>query len=233
MNWLDGLPTWGLAALIFSLRVVDVSMGTLRTLAVVQGRLQLSVVLGFFEVLVWVTAIAQVIPRLQTDPLVGLAYAAGFATGNAVGILLERRLAFGEVSVNIISPRAGEAVAQHLRRSGQRLTTFEGGGIEGPVTMIYTTTSRRGLRWLLDQARTIDPHIFYTVEPLREGGSSTARQPLPRATGWRGLQDEVSPGGRAFLKSRSGCSGPWGILRLAPATHPDRPPAPGPGRTGE
>ena len=185
MAWLESLPVWGLAVLIFGLRVVDVSMGTLRTLAVVQGRLRLSVMLGFFEVLVWITAVAQVMPRLRTDPLLALAYAGGFAAGNAAGILLERRLAMGSVTVSLISPRAGSALAERLRRRGQRLTTFRGEGRDGPVTLIYTTTSRRNLRWLLDEARGVDPHLFYTVEPLREGGSALAGS-RPDASGWRG-----------------------------------------------
>ncbi len=186
MECLTDLPAWGLALLIFSLRVVDVSMGTMRTLSVVQGRLKLSVLLGFFEVLVWITAVSQVMPRLQTHPILALAYAGGFAAGNGAGILLERRLAMGSVAISIISPSSGPTIAQYLRDRGQRLTTFHGEGRDGPVTMIYTTSPRRRLRVLLDQARSVDPHIFYTVEPLREGGTGM-NHPLPHASGWRSV----------------------------------------------
>jgi hypothetical protein len=129
----------------------------------------------------------QVLPRLREEPLLALAYAGGFAAGNAAGILLERRLALGEVAVSLISPRSGDQVAEHLRRRGQRLTTFQGQGRDGPVTMIYITSSRRGLRPLLEEARVVDPHLFYlfyAVEPLREGGASPTR-PLHLATRWR------------------------------------------------
>ena len=92
------LPAWALAGTIFLLRIIDVSLGTMRTITVVNGRLRLSVALGFFEVLVWVTAVSQVILRLRDHPILVLAYAAGFAAGNAVGILLERKLVDADTS---------------------------------------------------------------------------------------------------------------------------------------
>jgi len=69
---------------MFGIRIVNVSIGTLRTITVVQGRLKLSVVLGFFEVLIWITALSQVLVGASTNPVLILAYAGGFAGGNAV-----------------------------------------------------------------------------------------------------------------------------------------------------
>src|SRR3989304_8159894 len=61
MGFLETLPIWFLAGLIFSLRIFDVSLSTMRTISVVTGRIRFSVFLGFVEILVWVTAISQVI----------------------------------------------------------------------------------------------------------------------------------------------------------------------------
>ena len=63
MECIATVPIWLLAVIIFLLRTVDVSMGTVRTLAIVEGRLVASTALGFFEVLVWIVAISQVITR--------------------------------------------------------------------------------------------------------------------------------------------------------------------------
>jgi uncharacterized protein YebE (UPF0316 family) len=184
MQALNDLPVWALALLIFGCRVVDVSMGTLRTITVVQGRIRLSVVLGFFEVLVWITAVSQVITGVKDSPVLLLAYAAGFATGNAVGILLERRLALGAVVVRIISIETGNAIANALRADGWALTTFLGEGRDGPVTLIYLTCPRRELDAILVRARAVDPEVFYAVEMVREW-SRDLGHPLPLSTGWR------------------------------------------------
>jgi uncharacterized protein YebE (UPF0316 family) len=49
MTWAADTPVWLLCLLIFVLRVCDVSLGTVRTVAIVKGHISLSVVLGFFE----------------------------------------------------------------------------------------------------------------------------------------------------------------------------------------
>ncbi len=179
------MPIWAQALSIFALRVTDVSMGTLRTISVVQGKMKLSVFLGFFEVLVWICGVSQVMAGLTKYPVLALAYAGGFAVGNGVGILLERAVALGSVALTIISPSRGRDIAEKLRSDGQPLTTLAGEGRDGPVTMIYTTVSRRSMRRLLESARSIDPRLFYSVEPLREWRLDMTGRPLPHATGWR------------------------------------------------
>jgi len=169
------LPLWALAAVIFGLRIVDVSLGTIRVLAVVQGRIRLSVLLGFFEVGIWVVAVSQVIAGIRESPLLLLAYAGGFAAGNAAGILLERRLALGAVVLRIITHAADGRMAEQLRSHGHPLTTFRGEGRDGAVTLLYITCPRAALNAVLAEARGVDPDFFYVVEPAREWGHGFAR----------------------------------------------------------
>ena len=183
MAWLEALPVAAVAVLIFFLRIVDVSFGTLRTISVVHGRVRVSVVLGFFEVLVWITAVSQVITRINQSPVLLLAYPAGFAAGNAVGILLERRLRLGSCVVRIITARDPGEMAAALRAAGHDVTTFAGQGGGGPRTLIYTTCPRRELADLIARARDRDPALTFAVERFSE----TSDTPLPHATGWRGM----------------------------------------------
>ena len=172
-----------LAATIFVLRICDVSLGTLRTISVVNGRLRLSVALGFFEILLWVTAISQVILRVTEHPVLVIAYAGGFATGNAVGILLERRLALGTCVVRLIS-KQGEAVASILASFGKVVGVFQSelGGEQ--ARLVFATLTRRELPKAVAKAREIDPALFYVVERFSEASHLT---PLPAATGWRAV----------------------------------------------
>jgi uncharacterized protein YebE (UPF0316 family) len=186
MHVLADLPTELLAVLIFLVRVVDVSIGTLRTISVVQGRLALSVALGFCEVLIWITAISQVISGASQNPWLIFAYAGGFATGNAVGIVLERTLALGSVVVRMICPQVGPQIAGALRNQGHRVTTFTGEGRDGPVQLVYTTCLRRRLPQVLETALRIDPAVVYTVEPVHKS-SAGVHDPLPYPTGWRAV----------------------------------------------
>lgn len=187
MDYLDQLPVWALALGIFFLRIVDVSLGTCRTIAVVQGRIGISVVLGFLEVLVWVTTVTHVVHHATSNPLLLLAYASGFAVGNAAGILVEKRIAMGTVILRIVSHAAGNDLAAELRRYVPRVFQFEGrNNEEEMMLLLYVVVRRRHARRLLDVAMEVDPDLLYAVDPMRETNWLFA-QPPAAPTGWRAV----------------------------------------------
>lgn len=169
-EWFQTVSVVPLALVIFCLRICDVSLGTIRTITVVEGRVRLSVVLGFFEVLIWITAVSQVIQRIDESPVLLLAYASGFAAGNGVGILLERRIAMGACVVRFISVARGDELADGLRQRGFAVTTFTGHGRDGERQLVYVIVPRTQVQGLLDAGRAIDPGVFYVVERVSELG---------------------------------------------------------------
>jgi len=177
------LPVWGLAALIFLLRVADVSVGTMRTIVVVNGRIRLSVALGFVEVLIWIIAVSQVILRLRESPVLVVAYAGGFAAGNAVGILVERRLALGQCVVRMIS-NEGELVAGALASIGRVRGVFRSETDTPSARLVFATLPRSDLPEAVRRARAVDPDVFYVVDRFSQ---TNGRTPLPHATGWRAI----------------------------------------------
>jgi uncharacterized protein YebE (UPF0316 family) len=90
-----------LPLLIFLARVLDVSLGTVRIIFISKGYKFLSLFIGFFEVLIWLTAINQIWSNLSNVWLY-LAYAGGFATGNWIGIWLDEKISLGHAMVRII-----------------------------------------------------------------------------------------------------------------------------------
>jgi uncharacterized protein YebE (UPF0316 family) len=178
-----GLPVWALATLIFLLRVADVSVGTMRTIVVVHGRIRLSVALGFLEVLIWITAISQVILGLRESPVLVLAYAGGFAAGNGVGIILERRLALGQCVVRVIS-KEGEPVARVLSSLGRVRGVFRSEADGSTSRLVFATLARSDLPEAVRRVKAVDPDVFYVVDRFSQ---TNGRTPLPHATGWRAL----------------------------------------------
>jgi len=170
---------------IFVLRIVDVSLGTVRTISLVQGRTWLAMGLGFFEVLVWITVIAGVMSAVKESPVLLITYAAGFAAGNGVGILIDRKLAMGVQVVRIISKKAGPQIARRIREDGQAVTCFTGEGRTGPVTLLYITCRRRAIAGFLKEALELDPGLFYVIEPV--SGLNRRIFGVPHPTGWRGV----------------------------------------------
>jgi len=156
---------------IFTLRVSDMSLDTIRVLFVVRGRARLAWVLGFLQSLIFVVAISTVLTNLES-PLSILGYAAGFATGNVVGMFVEERLAIGHIKLTIISPARGSAVAEVLRQNGFAVTELSGRGLSGTVTMLHVDVIRRRLDEVDTLVIEADAEAFITAEevrPIRRG----------------------------------------------------------------
>jgi len=84
------LNSLGGAVLIMMMRICDVSIGTMRTIFVVQGKKYLAGLTGFFEVLIWIFAMRYIMQHLDQIPNL-FGYAAGFALGNIKAYRLSRR----------------------------------------------------------------------------------------------------------------------------------------------
>jgi uncharacterized protein YebE (UPF0316 family) len=169
---------------IFGARVVDVSLGTLRTVWVVQGRRVSVFFLGFIEILIWVFAVSAVITKIQ-QPVFAVFYALGFATGNFVGITLERKLAYGEQTVRVFT-RLGREMADAFRAAGFGVTVFRGQGRDSEVDMCFIETRRRAVGRLVSQARLIDPACYYVVDDVQVANTARLRT-APPPTGWRAV----------------------------------------------
>ncbi len=183
-----------LPLLIFLARVVDVSVGTIRVILLNRGMRMTAPLLGFFEVLIWLLAIGQIMKNLS-NPICYLAYAAGFATGNYVGLLLEVKLAMGLAMVRVMVSGDSSHLRRFVTKAGYRATLLRAEGSRGPVDIVFTVVRRRHLRRLLDLVHRLHPQAFYTIEDVRFAsetspvgagalpGSSGLRRILPRRKG--------------------------------------------------
>jgi uncharacterized protein YebE (UPF0316 family) len=164
-NWLTFSALVG-AGMIFALRVSDMTLDTLRVLVVMRGRKGIAWVLGFFQASIFVIAITSVLSNLD-NPLNILAYAAGFATGNVVGMLIEERLAIGHIQLSIISPRRGAALAERLREEGYAITEISARGKDGVVTLLSCSVLRKNVSKVQQLVNEVDDSAFITAEDVR------------------------------------------------------------------
>ena len=171
MDFLLSPQAWLYAVLIFCLRVADMSLDTLRMLFVFRGRRALAWVLGFFESAIFVLAVSSVITNLG-NPLNVIGFAAGFATGNVVGMIIEERLAIGYIQLSVISSRRGSALADRLRAEGYAVTEIPARGKDGVVTLLSCSVRRKQVETVRQMVSDVDSEAFITAEeirPLRRG----------------------------------------------------------------
>lgn len=155
-----------LPLLIFCARIGDVTLGTLRIIFVAKGKKMLASVLGFFEVLIWITVIGQIMQNVN-NPVCFIAYASGFAMGNIIGIMVEEKLAIGTLIVRIFTYKNSEQLVNSLKEAGFGVTMVQGSGATGPVHIVYTVVKRCSLPDVTALIQAYNPKAFYSVEELR------------------------------------------------------------------
>jgi uncharacterized protein YebE (UPF0316 family) len=168
---------WG-PLLIFGLRIIDVSMATVRMLLAMRNARLVVPLIGFFEVLIWIVAVGSAIRNLDSIWHV-LGYAGGFATGSVVGLMIEEKLAVGLASIQIISRVGGVELAEALRDRGFGVTEFAGQGREGRVEVLQTVVMRRQIGDVIAEVDRWDRDAFVSVEEprtIRRGWMFSKRQ---------------------------------------------------------
>jgi uncharacterized protein YebE (UPF0316 family) len=169
---LDSVITPGVFAfvivpvLIFLARVCDMSLDTIRVIFMSKGIQYLPAVIGFFEVIIWLVAIGQVMNNL-TNVVCYIAYGAGFATGTIVGMAIEERLSLGLTSVRIITKEDPGGLVQFLRSHNYGVTSIDAEGGTGKVKMVFTIIKRQDLPHVIGIIKDFHPNAFYSVEEVK------------------------------------------------------------------
>ena len=154
------------AFLIMCMRICDVTIGTFRTLMVVQGKKYHAGVLGFFEVLIWIFAMKYIVQHMD-NYLNLIFYAVGFGLGNILGITIEQKFAIGYVQLNIISKRHVAEIAAELRTSHFAATIVPAEGNNGSSSILLTIIRRKNQKAVIKLIESIDPKAFITVQHSR------------------------------------------------------------------
>lgn len=153
--------------LIFVSRLSDVTLATLRNIFISKGFRRIVPFVGFFEVLIWLIAMKQVMNHVDGWPTY-LAWAGGFATGTYVGMRIEERLALGTQVIRIITSEPdSEALIRMLREANHGITVVDAHGAMGPVKMIFTIVQRKNVKEVIALVETLQPNAFYSIEDIR------------------------------------------------------------------
>ena len=164
-DFLDQYP-YLLPIIIFFGRICDVTLGTLRIIFVSKGEKYKAPIIGFFEVFIWIMVISQILSR--ANGLVSyLSYAAGYAMGNYVGILIESRIAFGILVCRIYTNKEPSKLVLMLAERGYGATTVEGMGSKKKAYIIEAVVERKALKEIDRFITDFDQNTFYTAGDVR------------------------------------------------------------------
>ncbi len=155
-----------LPLLIFSARVCDVSMGTIRVIFISKGLKYIAPIIGFFEVIIWLLAIGQVMSHM-TNAISYIAYGAGFAAGTLLGMTIEERLRIGSVIVRVITQLDATTLVEVLRSKQYGVTAIDAEGSRGRVKIIFMVVKRTSLPEVIRVIKELHPNAFYSIEEVK------------------------------------------------------------------
>jgi uncharacterized protein YebE (UPF0316 family) len=157
----------GLALVILILRTIDVSLATLKTIFIIEGRNVLAPSLGFVEATIYVIAASIVFQDLG-NPIKIVGFGLGFSLGTANGMYWAQRLGLGSITLRLFKSGESFDLVDALRAAGYRLTSMQGMGRDGPVTFIQINIRKRAVAEALEVARPWLSQCFVTIgdEPV-------------------------------------------------------------------
>ena len=180
--FVSGFYTWLLLPfLIFAARILDVSLGTVRVIFVSRGFKYLAPVVGFFEVLIWLLVIGQIMKNLS-NPACYIAYAGGFAMGNFVGIHIAEKLSLGLVLIRVVTKKDALPLVEFLKTENYGVTSVDGHGARGQVKVVFTIVPRKEVDGVVALIKKFNPQAFYSIEEI--GFVEKGIFPLKKS--WRG-----------------------------------------------
>jgi uncharacterized protein YebE (UPF0316 family) len=168
--------------IIFVAEACVVTIATMRSIFVSRGMKAAAAGLGLVEASIWLFAVGQVFQNLSNVSC-SIAYAAGFTLGNYLGVLLEQKVAVGNVSLRVVTRRDVVGLVQNLTVAGYGVTRLNAVGSTGPVQVVLTVVKRKELGRVVALIKTFDPGVFYSVDDLHSAGSGVfpaKRSPFPK-----------------------------------------------------
>jgi len=161
--------------LIFLARMCDVTLGTLRNVFISKGLRHVVPVLGFFEVLIWLISIRQIMQHLD-NVMCYVSFAGGFSMGTYVGLKIESRLALGVQVIRIITNQESGELIQALQKENIGITVINGQGAKGPVKIIFTIAHRKDIEIIRELINMHNPQAFYSIEDVRAANQGVFRK---------------------------------------------------------
>ena len=153
---------------IFLVRILDVSLGTFRTIVVVKGKTILASIIGFIEILIWFLIVKTALNTEASSLWVAISYSGGFAIGTLIGGYLSKKFIKGSLTIQIITDVTDKLV--HMLRSegyGVSVIDIKGKDETKDKHMLFMEIENKYLSHLKSTVKMIDNNAFLVVHETK------------------------------------------------------------------
>lgn len=154
---------------IFFVRIIDVSLGTVRTIITVKGRRTLASMVGFIEVFVWFIIVKEALNTTETSIWIAIAYSFGFATGTYIGSVLSDIFISGTLGVQIVTSNQNNEIIEKIRNEGYGVSVVDVRGKEDHINkyMLFIEIDKKRINSLKTLIKKLDSKAFMVVNETK------------------------------------------------------------------
>ncbi len=154
---------------IFAARIVDVSLGTLRTVFFVKGKTIEPFIIAFFEVLIWYIVAREALNTEGNTVLIAVSYAGGYATGTFIGSKLSNLLVKGVIGIQAVIKNNSEKLVKDLRNKGYGVSVMDlKNDYDGNTKdMLFIQTKNNKLKEVTNIIKKFDKDAFIVVNETK------------------------------------------------------------------
>ena len=147
---------------VFFVRILDVTLGTFRTILTVKAKTIQASMLGFFEVLVWFLVVREALSSDVDSIWVAIFYSAGFAVGTFLGGKLSQKFIQGNSTLQVITKN--RKVIDVISGSGYGVTVINAKGYnDSKKYMLVIEVDNKNIPDVKEIIRKLDKNAFIVV----------------------------------------------------------------------
>ncbi len=151
---------FSLSIKIFFARILDVSLGVIRTVEIVRRNTIKAVLIAFFEVFIWYIVAREALTYKEFNIVIAICYSAGYAFGTLIGSFISKYFISGNSGIFIVSKVIKNKEINMIKNSGYSLSSLT---LDNANKMLFIEVDNRKLKGLLSLIKSIDKQSFVCI----------------------------------------------------------------------
>ncbi len=157
-----------LYVLILIVKVLEVTLATIRIVLITKGERVKGAIIGFFEVIIWVLLISTVLKDITENPIKILVYAIGFSLGNFIGSFVEEKIGIGTTRIElIVKEEHGKELVDSIRQHGFAVTVLNGEGMKFNRYVMISHVKRKRTKEFIEIVKSCQENVVITVNEIK------------------------------------------------------------------
>jgi len=152
---------------IFFARLIDVSLGTFRTIMTVKGKDLIASLIGIFEITVWFLVVKEALNTDNNSYFIVASYALGFSIGTYIGGKVSKIFIKSNLEVQVVLSKRDESVVDEIRKNGYGVTAIEVNGAKNRRLLLYIQINDKSLERLKSLIKRLDKDAFIVINETK------------------------------------------------------------------